>query len=175
MNWNSWIVQHFSNLTNNCMGELSINLYQLFCCPYCCKLLFNIMWIEWSSNKISNRSSPDNMLCYPSQYSLEEFQFRWLKIKGIHTTFPILIMLYSNHLKWNQPKSAERASKSFWCCTFIIIFKNSFNIGNSRSGHRLSIAAIAERWKFFPFWNISAINRSECLIRFGWDKFSKTF
>ena len=30
---------------------------------------------------------------------LDQFQFRWLNIKGFDTTFPISITLFSNHLK----------------------------------------------------------------------------
>ena len=34
-----------------------------------------------------------------SSFILREFQFRWLKIKGIHAALPISITLFSNHLK----------------------------------------------------------------------------
>ena len=36
------------------------------------------------------------------QWTLDQFQFRWLNIKGFDTAFPISITLFSYHLKWNS-------------------------------------------------------------------------
>ena len=33
---------------------------------------------------------------------LDQFDFRWLEVKGIYTAFPISITLFFNHLKWNS-------------------------------------------------------------------------
>ena len=40
----------------------------------------------------------------PRIQCVEEFHFRWLKFNGIHASFPILVALISNHLKWTFPE-----------------------------------------------------------------------
>lgn len=46
---------------------------------------------SWVNRKTRGRSS-----------TVDEFQFRWLKIKAIIPTFSISITLFSNHLKLNS-------------------------------------------------------------------------
>ena len=41
------------------------------------------------------------------------FRFRWLNIKGIDVAFPVSIMLFSNHLKWNR---GFNRGYFFWIC-----------------------------------------------------------
>ena len=58
------------------------------------------MHVLVEKNKVAHRYFP-MVTCL---ISLERFNFRWLKIKGIHTAFPMSITLISHHLKWNSPK-----------------------------------------------------------------------
>ena len=57
-----------------------------------------------SNTNLKNRQTAflEAMAACPPGNHLDEFHFRWLKIKGIDATFPILIALISNHLKWTS-------------------------------------------------------------------------
>ena len=69
-------------------------------------------------------------------------------------------------LTWSArpPKTArsdDRAAKSFWCWTFIIIPRNWSSAGNSRILQRRNIAAMASRCVLVPLTKISAMRKTQ--------------
>ena len=62
---------------------------------------------------------------------LDEFHFRWLKIKRIKAAFPISITLISNHLKWNSSELLIA-----WWLEFIKFFKLLKNVPRWPHFHR---------------------------------------
>ena len=58
---------------------------------------------ELSDTMMAPEEESDDVINVPEVClrTLEGFQFRWSKIKGIYTCFPISITLCFNHLKYN--------------------------------------------------------------------------
>ena len=55
-------------------------------------ILLSACLLLWISQKCSQ------------QMTQESFQYKWLNIQWIDAAFPLLIMLFSNHLYWNPSK-----------------------------------------------------------------------
>ena len=87
---------------------------------------------------------------------LNDIYFRWLKIKGFDTEFPISITLFSKHLNWEAVFTQTRVN---WC-----FFHFSFIVTAFTSGHFGFISGRSTEQKFRKFFFDFSLFLTICFV-----------